>query len=162
MRKTMRAFARAVLRLVWPWRENRLLKADLSISKANLEDAQLKLAANERRRTESEIKSRYRAREQLILVPRLMDLLPDNDRLVIADGGAREVDRDSRWRPFPPKRLKFIGFEPDQTEAERLNKTPGPGGLEWIFVPAGLWSSTGERAFEHNRAPGGSSFLPQN
>jgi FkbM family methyltransferase len=111
---------------------------------------------------ESQNKSRYRQRDALILIPRLMDLLPEGERVVIVDGGAREVDRDARWRPFPPKRLRFIGFEPDKAEAERLNATPGPGGLEWQFIPAGLWGSSGEKVFEHNKASGGSSFLPQN
>lgn len=105
---------------------------------------------------------RYRQREELILLPHLIDMLPEGDRLLVVDGGAREVDRDVRWRPFPPTRLKFVGFEPDQTEAARLNATPGPGGIEWQFVPAGLWGSSGTVKFEHNKAGGGSSFLPQN
>jgi FkbM family methyltransferase len=58
--------------------------------------------------------------------------------------------------------LKFIGFEADESEARRLNSTPGPGGIEWQFIPAGLWSSSGRIQFERNKASGGSSFLTQN
>jgi FkbM family methyltransferase len=105
---------------------------------------------------------RYRARELLFLLPRLLPLLPEDERFTIVDGGAREVDRDPRWRPVPPRRLRFIGFEPDAEEARRLNETPGPGGIEWQFVAAGLWGSTGTQMFEHNKTGGGSSFLRQN
>jgi FkbM family methyltransferase len=106
--------------------------------------------------------SKYRDRQSLILLPRLIALLEDNDRFLIVDGGAREVDRDPRWQRFPPQRLKLIGFEPDASEAQRLNSTPGLGGLEWQFIPAGLWSFSGRIRFEHNKASGGSSFLTQN
>ncbi|AXK79058.1 FkbM family methyltransferase [Pseudolabrys taiwanensis] len=106
--------------------------------------------------------SRYQRRDELVLLPGILELLPQDDRFLVVDGGAREVDRDLRWRPFPPSRMKFVGFEPDQAEAARLNSTPGPGGIEWQFVPAGLWGSSGTIKFEHNKAGGGSSFLPQN
>jgi FkbM family methyltransferase len=92
----------------------------------------------------------------------LLDLLPPDERFVIVDGGARDVDADPRWRPFPPQRLRFIGFEPDAVEAQRLNSTPGPGGVEWHFVAAGLWGSASTMRFEHNQTSGGSSFLSQN
>jgi len=144
--------------------ENIKLKAQLENVGLELNAAREQLRVIERQRhgEESQACVRYLRREELILLPRLIELLPTNDRFLIVDGGAREVDRDIRWRPFPPRRLKFIGFEPDQTEASRLNATPGPGGLEWHFVPAGLWGSSGTILFEHNKAPGGSSFLPQN
>jgi FkbM family methyltransferase len=103
-----------------------------------------------------------RYRDRLILLPRLLQLLSSDEQFLIVDGGAREVDRDPRWRPFPPDRLRFIGFEPDEAEAARLNATHGPGGLAWQFIPAGLWGTSGRMRFEHNKAAGGSSFLTQN
>lgn len=144
--------------------ENKALKAQLSNVGLELQAARAELEGIERQKTagKNSATAQYQRRKKLILLPRLVDLLPANDRFLIVDGGAREVDRDLRWHPFPPRRLKFVGFEPDQAEAARLNATPGPGGLEWHFVPAGLWGSSGTIPFEHNKAPGGSSFLPQN
>lgn len=144
--------------------ENAPLRAQLKNVGLELAEARQRLAEMERRQggEMDPVVSRYRDRQALVLLPLLMTLLPENDRFLIVDGGAREVDRDPRWRPFPPERLRFIGFEPDEAEAQRLNATPGPGGLEWKFVPAGLWGSSGQMQFEHNKASGGSSFLPQN
>ena len=144
--------------------ENRTLKHQLSNVGAELTAARETLATIERQKKNREIErsAAYRQRDSLILLPNILGQLPAGDRFVIVDAGAREVDRDVRWRPFPPQRLKFIGFEPDQAEATRLNTTPGPGGLEWKFVPAGLWGSSGTIPFEHNKAGGGSSFFPQN
>jgi FkbM family methyltransferase len=138
--------------------EAQLMNVGLELKHAR---EQLELLRERDRRSQSEAALRYRDRKSLILLPRLLDLLPDQERFVIVDGGAREVDREPRWRPFPPSRLRFIGFEPNESEAQRLNATPGPGGLEWQFIPAGLWGSSGQRRFEHNKAEGGSSFLSQ-
>jgi FkbM family methyltransferase len=140
------------------------LKAQLRNVGLELLDAREALLVRERNRHDlgDESAGRYRRREVLILVPELVRLLPPGDRLVVVDCGSRDVDRDIRWLAFPPERLRFIGFEPDRAEAARLNETPGPAGLEWSFVPMGLWGRTGRQWFEHNQAPGGSSFLPQN
>ena len=108
------------------------------------------------------VRVRYLNREELILLPRLMSLLPLDGRLTIVDAGARAVDADPRWRPFPPDRLRFYGFEADADEAARLNELPSTDGTERHFYPAGLWGSTGKISFEHNKADGGSSFLHQN
>jgi FkbM family methyltransferase len=144
--------------------ENEALRAQLSNVGLELQDARVRLDAllERDKRKDSPIAARYRDRQVLILLPRLLDLLPPEERFLIVDGGAREVDRDPRWRPFPPHRLRFVGFEPDEAEAARLNATPGPGGLEWQFIPAGLWGTSGRLRFEHNKATGGSSFLTQN
>jgi FkbM family methyltransferase len=104
----------------------------------------------------------YRERRKLILIPRLLDLLAAQDRFVIVDGGAREVERDPRWRPFPPERLEFVGFEPDREEAARLNSIAEKEGSKRLFVAAGLWGKSGTIEFEHNNIGGGSSFLSQN
>jgi FkbM family methyltransferase len=142
--------------------ENEALKAQLASVGLELADARERLRRFERTPAMDERTEQYRSRQSLILLPRLMNLLPKGERFTIVDGGAREVDRDPRWRPFPPERLRFIGFEPDVAEAERLNATPGPGGIEWQFVAAGLWGSSGTQNFEHNNVGGGSSFLRQN
>lgn len=104
---------------------------------------------------------RYRERDALILLPQLLDMLEPEDRLVVVDGGAREVDQDPRWRPFPRGRLRFFGFEPDAAEAHRLSGLTRPDGFDTQFFPAGLWGSTGKAKFEHNNIGGGSSFLRQ-
>jgi FkbM family methyltransferase len=104
----------------------------------------------------------YRERLKLILLPRLLDLLDSQDRFVIVDAGAREVERDPRWRPFPAERLEFVGFEPDKEEATRLNAIAESEGRKRHFVAAGLWGTSGTLDFEHNNIGGGSSFLPQN
>jgi FkbM family methyltransferase len=144
--------------------DNEALRAQLSNVGLELKEARNRLdALTERaKRRESAIATCYRDRRSLILLPRLLDLLSSGERFLIIDAGAREVDRDPRWRPFPSDRLRFIGFEPDEAEAQRLNSTSGPDGLEWQFIPAGLWSSSGRIQFEHNKASGGSSFLTQN
>jgi FkbM family methyltransferase len=103
----------------------------------------------------------YRDRSALILLPHVIDLLPPDETVVIVDVGAREVDRDPRWRPFPQRRLRFYGFEPDAPEAERLNQLRRDSDAFTEFYAAGLWSSTGTLTFRHNNIPGGSSFLPQ-
>jgi FkbM family methyltransferase len=98
----------------------------------------------------------------LILVPRLLSLLGENETFVIVDAGAREAERDQRWRPFPPERMEFVGFEPDKEEAARLNSAAESAGLKNHFVAAGLWGASGAIEFEHNNIGGGSSFLAQN
>lgn len=104
----------------------------------------------------------YRNRDTLILLPRLLELLQPEDRFVVVDGGARDVDQDPRWRPFPQHRLRFFGFEPDAVEAERLSGLTRQEGVDIQFFPAGLWGFTGKARFEHNHIGGGSSFLAQN
>lgn len=106
--------------------------------------------------------SRYRSREELILVPRLMALLPQGERVRIIDGGAREMDRDFRWHAFSAERLEFHGFEPDQDEAKRLDGMVTERGSSTRLYPAGLWGHTGSVEFEHNNTGGGSSFVRQN
>src|SRR5262249_13480545 len=96
----------------------------------------------------------YRRRESLVLVPLLLALHPPDDAVVVVDGGAREVDRDARWRPFPPGRLRFYGFEADPAEAERLSRSGGHDAAQTTFFPAGLWGTTGTCNFEHNHAEG--------
>lgn len=110
----------------------------------------------------AEAASHYRSREALVLIPQLMPLLPPQERFVIVDGGAREVDRDARWKPFPAGLLHFVGFEPDAAEAARLNAGQPADGSRMTFIPAGLWGSSGTLTFEHNNIGGGSSFMPQN
>jgi len=105
---------------------------------------------------------RYRDRDTLILLPRLFSLLAAGDRLVIVDGGAREVDRDCRWRAFPGDRLQFFGFEPDRAEAKRLKCGSIEAGAKVDFYPAGLWGTSGPVEFQHNNIGGGSSILAQN
>jgi len=137
--------------------ENAALKAQLAAVGAELQYA--------RRLANASLSAQaadYAERRSLILVPRLVNLLGDNDKFLIVDAGAREVDRDPRWRPFPPERMSFIGFEPDKEEAARLNAEATAAGLSRHFVAAGLWSASGVQDFEHNNIGGGSSFLPQN
>jgi FkbM family methyltransferase len=104
----------------------------------------------------------YLNRESLILLPKILACLEQSDRFVIIDGGAREMEQDCRWRPFPPERLRFFGFEADATEADRLSNLPTPAGLERRFYPAALGGISGTAHFEHNKASGGSSLLTQN
>ena len=142
--------------------ENEALRSQLTNVGLELSDARARLDVLRQRDERNTSTSAIHYRDRLILLPRLLQLLSSDEKFLIVDGGAREVDRDPRWRPFPPDRLRFIGFEPDGAEAERLNSTPGPGGLEWQFIPAGLWGTSGRMRFEHNKATGGSSFLKQN
>jgi FkbM family methyltransferase len=141
--------------------ENEALWSQLTNVGLELSDARARLEVLQRDDSEKSA-TVMRYRDRLILLPRLLQLLSSDDKFLVVDGGAREVDRDPRWRPFPPDRLRVIGFEPDEAEAARLNATPGPGGLEWQFIPAGLWGTSGRMQFEHNKAAGGSSFLTQN
>src|SRR5262249_8525929 len=143
-------------------KENESLRSQLTNVGLELSDARAQLDMLRERDERKKSASAMRYRDQLILLPRLLQLLPSDEQFLIVDGGAREVDRDPRWHPFPPGRLRFIGFEPDEAEAARLNATPGPRGLEWQFIPAGLWGTSGRMRFEHNKATGGSSFLTQN
>jgi FkbM family methyltransferase len=137
--------------------ENTALKAQLAAVGEKLTQARRpQNAAANLRATE------YAERRSLVLVPKLLEMLDLSDKFLIVDAGAREVDRDPRWRPFPPERLSFIGFEPDKEEAARLNAESSATGLKQRFVAAGLWRSSGARNFEHNNIGGGSSFLPQN
>ncbi len=103
----------------------------------------------------------YRERSALILLPRLLDMLEPHDALVVVDAGAREVDRDPRWRPFSRNRLRFFGFEPDAPEAHRLNSSRDQDRFPTDFFAAGLWSFTGRLTFHQNNLSGGSSYLRQ-
>jgi FkbM family methyltransferase len=143
---------------------NLQLRAQLSAVGLELASARATIGKLQDRVTaqQSAAQARYLKREELILVPYLLSLLPRNERLTVVDAGAREVDADLRWRPFPPDRLRFYGFEADADEAIRLNQVPLTDGAERHFYPAGLWGSTGKVPFEHNKAGGGSSFLHQN
>jgi FkbM family methyltransferase len=143
---------------------NRQLWAQLSAVGMELADARATIDRLQNHATtqRSAAQARYLSREELILLPHLMSLLPPDGRLTVVDAGAREVDVDLRWRPFPPARLRFYGFEADADEAARLNELSSTDGAERHFYPAGLWGSTGRMPFEHNKASGGSSFLPQN
>ena len=143
---------------------NRQLWAQLSAVGMELADARVTIERLQDQVTakRSTAPARYLGREELILLPRLMKLLPPDGRLTVVDAGAREVDADPRWRPFPPTRLRFYGFEADADEAARLNEVASADGAERHFYPAGLWGSTGRIPFEHNKAGGGSSFLQQN
>lgn len=120
-----------------------------------LENSQQKLPDND------EIAS-YIDRTRLIIIPEILNILGDSDNFVVVDAGAREVDRDIRWKPFPSKNISFFGFEADTDEANRLNNKAKQDGLTQRYFPAGLWSKSGKQTFEHNHAPGGSSFIPQN
>jgi FkbM family methyltransferase len=139
------------------------LRAQLiSSEELNAAREQLNAFRERGRREETVDVARCRYRQSLVLLLRLLDLLPREDGFVIVNGGARAVDGDPRWRPFPPERMRFVGFEPDKATARRLNSMPGPGGFNWQFIPAALWGTSGQMRFEHNRAAAGSSFLPQN
>jgi FkbM family methyltransferase len=141
--------------------ENEALKAQLHNVGLEFIDARKRLEAIEAAKLAnlSDAAREYLSRNSLILLPRLLALLPEDERLVIVDGGAREVEKDPRWLAFPPNRLRFFGFEADPTEAARLNQAALAEGTERTFYPAGLWGKTGSASFEHNRASGGSSFL---
>jgi FkbM family methyltransferase len=129
------------------------LRARVAVLNADLQEARRALDAPSPREAD------YSERRSLVLVPRILELLDDRDKFHIVDAGAREVDRDPRWRPFPPDRLSFIGFEADKQEAGRLNAEASAAGLSRHFVAAGLWSATGTKEFQHNNLGGGSSFL---
>ncbi len=130
---------------------------ELARARAQIQQLQIGTALQE---TEQQIE--YRERRKLFLIPRLLELLDNEERFVIVDAGAREVEHDPRWRPFPPERLEFVGFEPDKDEAARLNSVAEKEGFRRHFVAAGLWGTSGTIEFEHNNIGGGSSFLPQN
>ena len=137
--------------------ENAALKAQLVAV-----GAELAYARQHERKSANVREIEYAERRALILIPRLVELLGENDELLIVDAGAREVDQDPRWRPFPTERITFIGFEPDKEEAARLNATSAITGAKRHFVAAGLGEQSSVREFEHNNIGGGSSFLRQN
>lgn len=91
-----------------------------------------------------------------------LSLLPETERIVVVDAGARDAHRDPRWRLLPPHRLAYHGFEPDPPECEKLNRELRELGISGAYYPVGLWDQTGRLPFHVNRAPGGSSFLRQN
>jgi FkbM family methyltransferase len=163
LRNPLRSASR-VLKLSEIEVENGALRSQLSavgqeLAQARAQIRQLQFAVDMQ---ESEQQIEYRERRKLFLIPRLLELLNKEERFVIVDAGAREVERDPRWRPFPPERLEFVGFEPDRDEAARLNSIAEKEGLKRHFVAAGLWGASGTIEFEHNNIGGGSSFLPQN
>ena len=167
---------RKLLRRMFPW-PYRVLRALYRTTKGRAQlEAQLtnvgaELTATRRRLETLEARARgdvdprstrYLNREQLTILPSLVALLPAEERFVIIDGGARDMEADPRWRAFPPARLRFFSFEADQTEALRLDQLAPNQGLERHVYPAGLGGSSGRARFEHNKASGGSSLLPQN
>lgn len=155
--------ASRVLRLPEIETENHALRSQLSVVTEELAQARARIQRMQHAAApETEGQIEYRERRKLFLIPRLLDFLDEDDRFVIVDAGAREVERDPRWRPFPPERLEFIGFEPDKEEAARLNLLAEKEGLKRHFVAAGLWGTSGTIDFEHNNIGGGSSFLSQN
>src|SRR5262245_21307453 len=103
----------ALARLEQLSEENSSLRAQLADVGRELEGTRRQLRRLEQRTNwgEGSFAARYREREALIILPRLVELLPDEERFFIVDAGAREVDRDPRWKPFPQGRLKFVGFE---------------------------------------------------
>lgn len=139
--------------------ENRALRSQLSAVGQELAHARRQ---SQQLQQEAEEQIEYRERRKLFLIPKLLEVLDEKERFVIIDAGAREVERDPRWRPFPSERLEFVGFEPDKDEAARLNSIANKEGLRRHFVAAGLWGKSGTIEFEHNNIGGGSSFLPQN
>lgn len=163
LRRPLRSAAR-VLNLSKIETENATLRSQLSATGQEL--AQARTQIDQLRHgaafQETQQQIEYRERRKLFLIPRLLELLGKEERFVIVDAGAREVERDPRWRPFPPERLEFVGFEPDKDEATRLNLLAEKEGLKRHFVAAGLWGTSGTLDFEHNNIGGGSSFLPQN
>jgi FkbM family methyltransferase len=144
--------------------ENEALRAQLAAVGEELRAARQQLSIMEAasKGVCDEAALSYTRREALFLVGRLAGLLPEDDRFVIVDAGARDADEDPRWRPFPPHRLSIFGFEPDAVEAARLNQRGAQGGQERQYYSAGLWGSNGTMRFEHNKSSGGSSFLRQN
>lgn len=138
------------------------LMAQLQNTGVELEAVRRHLADVEQQKKMHEAAKPYINRESLILLPKLLACLAPNDRFVIIDGGAREMEQDYRWRPFPPERLRFFGFEADAAEAARLTDLAAPAGLERRFYPAALGGKSGKAIFEHNKAGGGSSLLSQN
>jgi FkbM family methyltransferase len=144
--------------------ENEALRAQLAAVGEELRAARRQLSIMEvaSRGQCDEAALSYIRREALFLVGRLAGLLPEGDRFVIVDAGARDADEDPRWRPFPPRRLSIFGFEPDAAEAARLNQRVTQDGQDRQYYPAGLWGVSGTMRFEHNKSGGGSSFLRQN
>jgi FkbM family methyltransferase len=144
--------------------ENEALRAQLAAVGEELRAARRQLSIMEvaSRGVRDEAALSYIRREALFLVGRLAGLLPEDDRFVIVDAGARDADEDPRWRPFPLHRLGIFGFEPDAAEAARLNQRVTQDGQDRQYYPAGLWGVSGTMQFEHNKSSGGSSFLRQN
>jgi len=126
---------------------------------AELQAARLQLA---RQKPRSAAAQNYIDRQSLILLPRLFACLAPEERFVIIDGGAREMELDFRWRPFPRERLRFFGFEADAGEAARLTGLLKASGLDCRLYPAALGGTSGKAVFAHNKASGGSLLLPQN
>ena len=73
--------------------------------------------------------------------------------LVIVDVGARG-GMHQRWRGLP---VRFVGFEPDPAECERLNKPP-----EEIYLPYALWSEQTKKTLYLVDSPHGASTFEHN
>ena len=50
--------------------------------------------------------------------------------------------RDPRWQALDPPRKRLYGFESDEAECARMNETAKSLGLDYLFFPVGLWSSS--------------------
>ena len=82
------------------------------------------------------------------------------DRLRLFDVGARG-GIDSRWRPFHGY-IEVVGFEPDASECERLNREAGSREPPIRFLPHALAGETGEVVFHEANWPPASSIYPPN
>jgi FkbM family methyltransferase len=82
------------------------------------------------------------------------------DRLRLFDVGARG-GIDPRWRPFHAY-IEAIGFEPDPTECERLNREAASQSPPVRFLPHALAKGSGEVTFYEANWPPASSIYPPN
>lgn len=79
-----------------------------------------------------------------LLSQQLLPLLPDGDRIVIVDCGARGATEDGKWNALAP-RLTLHGFEPDVAECARLNSVAAAKGLPHKYYPLWLAGQDAER-----------------
>lgn len=144
--------------------ENEALRAQLRNVGLEFLDARKRLQALQREREimQSSEARAYLERRALVVLPRLLGLLPAASRITVLDAGARDLEHDPHWRPFPRDRLKLYCFEPDPAEAKRLNTHNFHDGIEREFYAAGIWGTSGRLEFEHNRDRSASSFLRLN
>ena len=108
------------------------------------------------------VREKYIKRERYIITDLISEILADSERFVILEGGAADSFRDPRWQALDPPRKRLYGFEPDEAECARMNETAKSLGLDYLFFPVGLWSSSTQLPLYENKAPSGSSFYQQN
>lgn len=108
-----------------------------------------------------ELREAYTTRKRFILTD-LISELDNTVRFKILDGGAREALNDPRWSVLPTGSAQLYGFEVDAEECAALNKEAAERGLDYRYFPIGLWREKARLSLEENKAPGGSSFFPQN